>query len=165
MDLTQKRLQALVKYDSLTGLFHRRKITCSKVRAQLPMGSVDSHGYLWASVDGKIHRLHRLAILYVTGEMPPSSIDVDHKDMDRTNNRFLNLRCVSRSVNMQNKHKPSRNNKSGFVGVYLHKQLNRFTAQIRFNGKNRHLGMFDSPEAAHEAYLKAKRQHHEGNTL
>lgn len=129
------------------------------------MGSIDSHGYLWASVDGHIYRLHRLAILYMTGSMPDVSIDVDHINMIRTDNRFENLRCVSRKVNMQNKKLPSANNKSGFLGVFLHKKLQRYTAQIRINGKNTHLGVFDTPELAHEAYLAAKRKFHEGNTL
>lgn len=163
--LTQERLKELVHYDPSTGIFMRIARTTSFARMKEPMGSVDSHGYLWASVDGKNHRLHRLAILYVTGVMPPRSMDVDHKSMIRTENWFDNLRCVSRSVNMQNKQKPSSNNKSGFIGVFLHKQLQRYTAQIRFNGKNKHLGMFDTPEQAHAAYMEAKRKHHEGNLL
>jgi HNH endonuclease len=163
--LTQERLKQLVSYDSETGIFMRIARTTSFKKMKEPMGSIDSHGYLWASVDSKIYRLHRLAVLYVTGVMPDKSIDVDHRNLVRTDNCFRNLRCVSRSVNMQNKRMPSSNNKTGFLGVFLHKQLQRYTAQIRVNGKNRHLGMFDTPELAHQAYIAAKRQFHEGNTL
>lgn len=163
--ITQDRLKELVTYDASTGLFFRRVWTNGVKDMDKPMGSIDSKGYMWASVDGKIHRLHRLAILYVTGTMPDRTLDVDHRDMDRTNNRFANLRIVTRVVNMQNKQRPSANNKSGFLGVYMHKQLGRFTAQIRINGKNTHLGMFDTPEQAHQAYIEAKRKHHKGNLI
>lgn len=163
--LTQARLKELVSYDEKTGIFRRLVYLASKTRAKDPMGSVDSHGYLWASVDGKVHRLHRLAILYMTGKMPPSSIDIDHVDMNRANNAYANLRVVDRATNMQNKRAASANNKTGFLGVFLHKKLKKYTAQIRFGGKNRHLGLFETPELAHEAYLKAKRKFHEGNTL
>jgi len=163
--ITHARLKQLVRYEPDTGLFYRMVRTSNNIDMSKPMGSIDSKDYLWASVDGKVYRLHRLAIYYVTGEMPSRSIDVDHKNMICTDNWFDNLRCVSRSVNMQNKQKPSANNKCGFIGVYLHKQLQRYTAQIRINGKNTHLGMFDTPELAHAAYLKAKRNHHKGNML
>lgn len=38
------------------------------------------------------------------------------------------------------------------------KDRNRFKAQIRENGKKKHIGSYSTPEAAHQAYLKAKAQ-------
>ncbi|HVM93474.1 MAG TPA: HNH endonuclease [Terriglobales bacterium] len=161
--LTLERLKELMHYDPETGLFHRLVKTSNNANMDAPAGVLDSHGYLECSIDGKRYRLHRLAVFYMTGVWPEN--DVDHRNTIRTDNRFENLRDVTRVVNMQNKRRPSSNNKTGFVGVYLHKQLGRFTAQIRANGKNTHLGMFDTPEQAHAAYLDAKRKLHEGNTL
>ena len=42
------------------------------------------------------------------------------------------------------------------IGVIFHKQVKKFRAQIYINGKSKHIGCHDSPEEAHEAYLKAK---------
>jgi len=42
------------------------------------------------------------------------------------------------------------------IGVSLHKTRNRFYAQVTENGRQRHLGSFDTPEAAHLAWQKAK---------
>lgn len=48
-------------------------------------------------------------------------------------------------------------NKSTYpVGVY--KRISRYRAVISINGKNKYLGSFITPEEAHEAYLKAKKE-------
>lgn len=41
------------------------------------------------------------------------------------------------------------------LGVYLHKQTGKFLAKC-FGGNSRHIGLFDTPEEAHSAYLKKK---------
>jgi hypothetical protein len=51
---------------------------------------------------------------------------------------------------------------SGHRGVSWNKPLGKYTAQITFKRKKYHLGTFDSPEEAHEAYLKAKEELHLG---
>ena len=158
--ITQDRLKELVTYDPETGIFMRKVRTSNRVDMAKPMGTVDTYGYLWCSLDGKAFRLHRLAMIYVYGSVHYG--DVDHINMDRKDNRISNLREVSRSVNMQNKHAASANNKTGYVGVCFDSRRNKYTAQIRINGKNTHLGMFDSPDIAHAEYVKAKRNFHEG---
>jgi len=42
------------------------------------------------------------------------------------------------------------------IGVGRVKALNKFHARVRENGKQRHLGLFTTPEAAHLAWRKAK---------
>ena len=162
-EITQERLKELVSYDPDTGVFMRRTRTSNRVDMSKPIGSMDTHGYLWASIDGKTYRLHRLAFTYMTGSI--NDCDVDHINMNRADNRFSNLRQVSRSVNMQNKRRPSSNNKSGFVGVCYDSRMEKYCAHIRFGGKNRYLGSFETPEAAHAAYVAAKRESHEGGML
>lgn len=48
-------------------------------------------------------------------------------------------------------------NKSGFTGV--HPSKTGFNAQLYINGKNKHLGCFNTPEEAHQAYLQAKQEY------
>ena len=47
--------------------------------------------------------------------------------------------------------------KDGYpTGVYLSEAVGRFAARIRIDGNRKHLGLFDTPELAHESYIKAK---------
>lgn len=87
-------------------------------------------------------------------------------DRSRDDNRLNNLRDVSASVNSQNLRGVTRRNVStGFLGVTQHKLLKKFQSQITCNGKTHYLGLFSSAEAAHSAYLEAKRRLHEGCTI
>ena len=82
----------------------------------------------------------------------PEAREVDHKDHDTLNNRRYNLRVATTAQNQFNRRK-NRNNKSGFKGVSASKKAGKWCAQIQINGKNKSLGtLFDTPEAAHEAY-------------
>lgn len=161
--ITQDRLKELMHYDPETGVFTRKVQTCSRVKVGMQAGTKDRHGHFLCLVDGKRYSLHRLAWLYVTGSMPNG--EIDHISGDKSDNRFSNLRDVSHFENMQNVVRPSSNNKTGFLGVVPRKGTSAFMARIRIDGKNVHLGTFDSPEKAHEAYVAAKRQFHAGCTL
>ena len=96
----------------------------------------------------KVVHLHRVLM------NPPADLHVDHIDCDPLNNRRSNLRLATNSQNQWNS-KRYRNNTSGFKGVSFHKNNNKWAANIQHNGKQRHLGNFDSPEEAHAAYCKA----------
>lgn len=97
----------------------------------------------------------------VLGTWPECGID--HKDGMKLNNRFSNLRLADQSQNMQNRKKATRRSITGFLGVSPHK--NRFRACITVLGVRIHLGVHDTPEAAHQAYITAKRVHHPFGTL
>ena len=51
-----------------------------------------------------------------------------------------------------------KNNKSGYLGVY--KQNGKWRAEIKIDGKKIHLGYFDFPEEAFDAYQKAYLEAH-----
>jgi len=92
----------------------------------------------------------------MTGTWPQN--EIDHIDGNKSNNRFRNLRDVTRSANNQNRRRPDRGNKSGFLGVKCHRKS--FVARIRIDGKQIHLGVFSTAIDAHRAYIKAKRNLH-----
>jgi hypothetical protein len=46
-------------------------------------------------------------------------------------------------------------NTSGFKGVTFHRKMKKWVAWIRAGGKNVYLGLHSTPEAAHDAYVKA----------
>lgn len=54
---------------------------------------------------------------------------------------------------------------SKFVGVSWNTGCSKWIATIMIAGKNRHLGVFDTQELAHEAYLLAKSLAHAGTPL
>jgi hypothetical protein len=87
---------------------------------------------------------HRLAWLYMTGAWPEG--DLDHRNGDRQDNCWRNLRSATVTENMAN----SRGRKS-IKGV-TRVRTGKWTAQIQKNGVKEHLGTFDTADAAHEAY-------------
>jgi len=160
-DLTAARLRELLAYDPLTGEFRWRR-----ARRGTPIGALaggkTSHGYIHIGVDGRgQHYAHRLAWLYMNGEWP--TCEVDHINGDGLNNRWDNLRDVSRAENIQNRRRAHRTSQTGFLGVS--RKGSGFTAEISVSGQRRYLGMFKSAQEAHDAYVEAKRAIHPGNTL
>ena len=81
-------------------------------------------------------------------------VQIDHADCDGLNNRRRNLRFADHSQNGQNTRRPSTNT-SGFKGVCWHKRIRKWQAQIKLNGKKKHLDYFDTVEEAAAAYDKA----------
>lgn len=114
--------------------------------------SLSSKGDFYAArcIGGKPILMHRQII------NAPASKRVDHKDGNTLNNRRKNLRICSHQNNMANQ-KRHKDNTSGFKGVS--KQLKRWRAYLKTNGRQYHLGHFDSPEEAARAYDVAAKKH------
>lgn len=153
MKLTAERLRFLLRYAPETGLFYWRNPSGPRAVAGALAGS-ESQGYVNISVDGKLYRAHRLAWLYVYGVWPAKQID--HANRSRSDNRIANLRESDQSQNMGNAARRS-DCRSGFKGVTAYRS--RWVATIRRSGKKVHLGVFDTPEAAHAAYVSAACDH------
>ena len=154
--LTQQRLKELLDYDPDTGVF-RWKIARQSRRIGTVAGGTSGNGYRQIMLYGKMYKVHRLAWLFVHGEFPTG--DLDHVNRDRQDNRIANLRIASKSENQWNR-SLDKDNTSGFMGVSWHKKDKKWRARIQAHKKNRHLGNFDTPEEAHEAYLAAKNELH-----
>lgn len=148
-------------YDAKTGAFTWRVAPAPRFAVGSRAGSLNSNGYVVIRCAGRLYHAHRIAWLFSYGFWPDG--DIDHINGNPADNRLNNLRDVSRSVNQQNLRRARRDNATGLLGVK--RARNRFEARINVGGRYVHLGTFDSPHAAHAAYLAAKRQHHEGNTL
>lgn len=84
---------------------------------------------------------------------------VDHINLDKKDNRRENLRRATNQQNQANR-TVSKKNTSGFKGVSWHKYHQRWSAKIGVGYKRIHLGFFDTPEEASEAYEKAAQEHH-----
>ena len=89
--LTQERLKELMYYDPETGIFTWKVKRARNASAANIAGTKDKDGYIIIHIDKKAHKSHRLAWLYMEGYLP-YGIDIDHKDQDKQNNKWDNLR-------------------------------------------------------------------------
>ena len=154
--LTFERAIALLEYDCLTGIF-RWRVDHNKMKAGDIAGGFGAGGYWMIGVDGGRYYGHRLAWLIMAGEWPSGK--VDHKDTDRTNNVWENLRPATSSQNLMNSVIKS-TNKSGFKGVSWAAHCSKWQAHIRIDGRSTYLGLYENPADAHAAYAAASREFH-----
>ena len=141
LGLTQVRLKEVLNYDPETGVFTWLPSNRPGPKRGDGVGTPDSSGYQQICVDGQKHTSHRLAFLYMHGYFP--EYDVDHINGIKDDNRFSNLREVSRACNMQNC-RVSKANTSGFSGVTWDKQNRLWRAQLYLRGKTLYLGCYDT---------------------
>ena len=158
--ISQEELKRRYYYDKISGDFYARFGT-KNLKPWRKVGSADKNGYLQIKISEVNYYSHRLALLYVTGINHRGH--VDHINGIKLDNRLDNLRMVTGSVNGQNRKQCNTNSSTGVLGV--HKKREKFRARITVERTEINLGVFDTPEDAHQAYLTAKRKYHEGNTL
>jgi len=121
-------------------------------------GCIRNDGYRVINIGGTMHLAHRLIWAMHHGGLT-SGIEIDHINMDRSDNSISNLRLASRSENARNIKTP-RHNTSGFKGVVFNSCRGKWYAQIKVMGINHFLGSYSTPELAHDAYCKASLRLH-----
>lgn len=150
MDIKDK-LKEVLRYEPESGLlFWTNKAHKSVKNKQA--GTSNHLGYIVILFQSKPYYAHRLAWLFTYGKFPDQMID--HIDGNTSNNKINNLRDVDNQTNQINRHKPRIDNKCGFMGVS--KYRNKWKAQIKRNGVVKYLGLYATPQEAHEIYLKEK---------
>ena len=153
---TRDEICAVLDYDPKTGIFRWKKRVAYRVYVGDVAGSVHSLGYRCLRIKDRSLRANRVAWLIMTGEWPPKGFRVDHKDRNKANDRWRNLRLATHAQNRANSKSSA---KSGFKGV-VKTRFGRYAARITFNKKNIHIGNFLTPEEAHAAYMKVARRLH-----
>ena len=94
----------------------------------------------------KVHQLVAIAFLGHTLD-GTSKIVVDHINNNKSDNRLENLRLVTTRENLSR-----RGGASKYVGVS--KFRNKWMSTIRVDGKLEYLGLYQTEENAHRAYIK-----------
>lgn len=165
-DVTPELLAEMKTYFSFdvnSGEFTWIKKASKKVIVGKRAGSQSSDGYRIITLHSRHYYEHLLAWLWVGRENVPGFV-IDHINGDRFDNRPSNLRLISQRMNTQNLvRKGRRFGPDGTElpqGVHYNAGCDKFSACIKVDYKKRHLGMFDFPEDAHAAYLKAKKSFH-----
>ena len=147
---SQARLQELFTYEPLTGALVRKSAP-PHLRKLLGKAceNKSSGGYITVRVDRTLYAVHRLIWMHVYG-VDPGDLQIDHIDGDPSNNRLTNLRLATNSQNQCNVIKKRDLPK----GVY------RWRKKFRAKIGNDHIGLFDSAEAAHDAYCREAFKRH-----
>ena len=150
-----------IAYDPESGIFTWVQSRSRRVKIGDVAGCINNRGYIQIRYSGKKYSAHRLAVYFVTGAFPDEVID--HINGIKSDNRYCNLRCVDIRTNSENRITPNKSNTHGFMGVTPHGK--KWVARIMHDGYKKYIGVYNTPEAAHAAYLEAKRQMHQGWTI
>lgn len=133
-----------------------RKVRRGNQHVGVEASKMDRHGYKVVSINKRCFYVHR--VVYAIHHLRWASSVIDHINGDRLDNRPENLREATVMINNQNRHKPSKMNVSGLLGVKTEKSSGRFKSYIRRDGRTKFLGSFATATEAHEAYIKARDQ-------
>lgn len=147
--ITHDYLLSKYSYNETTGVF-------TNIKSNNKVGYCEN-GYTKIDIGGKAYYAHRLAWLYMYGEMP--KLHLDHINCDKSDNRICNLREANRFENLRNTGKNIKNT-SGAKNVYLHKPTGKWQVRIALDGKSKHLGLFDDFELADLVAVEARSKYH-----
>ena len=152
--LSYEDIDELLSYDKENGKIYQKK-NRPKIAVGSEAGTVTPFGYRYVQLFGRKYPIHHLVWLFETKSFPKKFLD--HKDGNRLNNKFSNLREVTKKQNNENRGK-QKNNKTGFKGVSLNAKLQKYVAQIQHNGNTVYLGVFKTPEEASLVYQSAAKE-------
>lgn len=133
-----------INYDPKSGKFTFNK----GARSGKECGSVNHKGYRMIYSKGKTYPAHKVAFVKMGLPMPKyPDQEVDHRNGNRDDNRWSNLRLVDGLANRRNKCR-NRNNKSGVTGVSWTKRFSKWYVSISSEGKTINLGYYRNKDAA-----------------
>ena len=137
--ITQEELKELFTYCDETGNI-LRKVRTNQRNKVGDIAGTKLNGYITIGVNGNPYKAHRLIWIMEYGSID-SKLQIDHVNGIRDDNRLVNLRLVTPSVNNQNRARPN-HNKSGVIGVAWYEPLSKWSAKITVNKDRKHLGYF-----------------------
>ena len=145
-------VSAALAYDPETGFltWRKRRTKFSFQRA----GQVFRDGYRRVHFAGYRIMEHRLAWLLMTGEWP--SDEIDHANLVRDDNRWVNLRPATRCQNQGNLRGLRRRKAEN---ADLPKGVIVILGRYRATFRRKCLGHFDTAEQAHAVYRTAASKH------
>lgn len=147
------KLREALSYDPLTGVFvwrHRR----GPIAAGAVAGTVKADGYRAIQFCGREWHEHRLAWAYVHGSLPEGGVQIDHKNLVKSDNRIENLRLATRAQQQANTRLQS-NNRHGAKGMKWRTDNKCWRVDIYVDGKPVTVGHFKDKCEAANAYEQA----------
>lgn len=120
-------------YDADTGVVSRHDKKKST-------GCYDSYGYLKIKIKGRTFSAHRLAWFLYYGKEP--TLEIDHINGDRADNRICNLREVTRAENNYNRYHKV-NSKTGYIGISPKKYKTHILYGVHYRNRNYYFDTID----------------------
>ena len=155
-EIPLESMMEFVHYDRESGKLFWKKNIGTTGRAGQEAGALHHTGYKTIGFMGVRYNVHRVIWSIETGQTKFG--EVDHINGDRKDNRFSNLRLVTRSGNQQNKAVNS-NNTSGHTGVTKARN-GRFRVTIT-KDRVRYGAHYETFEKACRAYRELKYMLHD----
>ena len=149
---SQETLLEALDYELETGVLKHKVYKNPQVQAGDIAGSLRRDGYVYVQINKRHYYAARIIWMMMTGE-DPGDLYVDHKDRDRGNNRWSNLRLATRPQQMWNR-------KMSGKGYCFDSQRNKWIVRVFVNGKRLWGGRHDTEELAIEAAQKLRAAHH-----
>uniref|UniRef100_A0A6H1ZLU7 Putative homing endonuclease n=1 Tax=viral metagenome TaxID=1070528 RepID=A0A6H1ZLU7_9ZZZZ len=137
--ITKDRIIELLRYDHRTGDLYWKIDRGNKISPGDLAGCINANGYRHIRIDGTLYLSHRLVWMLHHGEFP--KYETDHINRNRTDNRIENLRDVKKFNNQRNAGTRA-DSVSGTRGVKWFAPTKKWTACIRFGGKQKNLGYY-----------------------
>jgi hypothetical protein len=153
--LTREMVADILNYDPETGIFTWRSVSGRGHRPGRQAGT--RSGRKRININGRLVLASQLAWLMVHGVWPDH--EIDHKDVDASNDAIANLRRATRVQNQRNVG-ITKSNKSGFKGVSFDFRLGKWTVRISEDAGYRYLGLFWTKEEAAAIYAQAAKEAH-----
>jgi len=117
----------------------------------------DGKQYWRITFKSKYYKAHRLIWVWHGYPLEPNQ-EVDHIDNNGLNNDINNLRACTHKENQENRKGAQKNNKTGIRGVSWDKKRNKYSAQIKHNGKRIYLGRYVTIEEAEKVVIAARKE-------
>ena len=119
--LDHETLTRILDYNPETGVFTWKVIlTKNQMKIGNDAGWLEKSnrgGYIRIKIFDRKYLAHVLAWFYVYRQWPDPTMQLDHINLIKTDNRICNLRLVTKAQNMSNRARP-KNNTTGFKGVF-----------------------------------------------
>lgn len=147
---TQEQLKSILHYDPETGHW-TWLVKRSNIKPGMKAGCNNGDGYTRVRAFGKKYLSSRLAYFYMMGKWP--TLQIDHINQIKTDDRWKNLREVTCKENIANRNNRVKKKDNGLpLGVRW--KSNRYEAATTVNGKKIHIGRFKCVKEAALAYQK-----------
>jgi len=132
-----------------------KKVKTKKTKIGDIVGSQDANQYCNIKFEGRQIHAHRLAFVAMCGYLPEL---IDHKDRNKSNNLWENLREANTSINTINSGLRMDNN-SGTKGVHYDNGRKKWVATIQYRDNQEWLGYFNDKEDAIRARKDAEERY------
>ncbi len=160
IEITFEYVNEWLSYDPQTGILKWKKNAGSygRIKAGTPAGTLDPSGYIKINLDHIPRYAHRIAWFLHYKNLP--SHQIDHINMDRSDNRIANLREATNGQNSRNRGAQSNNKSTGVKGVTFIERYKLYVVRIVVDGIVHSRGCFHSLKDAAAEYKRAAKELH-----